>query len=176
PGVYYRLKISSDDRLIPVYLDALKDPENRVKRLALSQISRHRFRDFVTIKPIADLLENAPDADTRAAAASSLGRFRSAESTKYLIKALRDDSARVVRTAIRALRSVKSEEAIEPLKQKLDDVSDKDWQVRLAAAEALNFITGKDWIQDSVEIPPRSRVCDEQITFEAYQGAIGYFY
>ena len=175
-GVYYKLNITSDIRIIPVYLDALNDPDNLVKRLALGQLSRHRFRNLVTIKPIANLLENAPDSDIRAAAASSLGRFRSSEAAKYLIKALHDDSTRVVRTAIRALRSVKSEEAIEPLRQKLDDVSDKDWEVRLAVAEALSFITGKDWIQDSVVIPSRFRVCDEQITFEAYQGAIGYFY
>lgn len=175
PGVYYKLKITSDDRIIPVYLDALKDPDNRVKRLALSQLSRHRFRNLVTIKPIANLLETAPDSDIRAAAASSLGRFRSSESTRYLIKALHDDSARVVRTAIRALRSIKSEESIDPLIQKLDDVTKKDWEIRLAAAEALTFITGKDWIQDRVEIPSRFRVRDEQITFEAYKRAVGYF-
>ena len=174
--VYYTLRITSDDRLIPVYLDALKDSDNRVKRLALSQLSRYRYRNLVTIKPIVNLLETAPDSDVRAAAASSLGRFRCPESTRHLIKALHDESDRVVRTAIRALRRVKSDEAIEPLMQKLDDVSEKDWEIRLAAAEALTFITGKNWIQDSVEIPSRFRVSDEQITFEAYQGAIGYFY
>ena len=81
-----------------------------------------------------------------------------------------------MRTAIRALRTVKSEEAIEPLKQKLNGGAEKNWEVQLAAAEALTFITGKDWIQDSVEIASKFRVRDEQITIGAYEVAIGYFY
>ena len=173
-GVYYRLKITSDNRLIPVYLDVLNDPDSRVKKLALSQLSR--YNDLETIKPIANLLECDPDAEVRAAAASSLGAIRSSESTKCLIKALHDKSARVVRMAIRALHRIKSGEAIEPLKQKLDDGAEKDWEVQLAAAKALAFITGKDWTQGHVEIPSKLRVLDEQITIGAYEVAIGYFY
>ena len=169
---YYTLNATSSEGLVPVFLEALNDSDTNVRILAINQLRNHRKVE--TIGPISDLLKHDGYERMRAAAASSLGQFGHREASPCLLDALNDESADVVQAAIRGLGWLKSNEAIEPLKEKLRGDNEKDWEVQRAAADALQDITGEDWDQGIHEFPPELRVRDADITLEAYQRAMEY--
>ena len=167
---YYKLTITSDERLVPVFLEVLNDTDAKIRILAISQLSKYRKKE--AIGPIAQLLRQDKNAGVRAAAALSLGRYRAAESSADLLNALNDESPRVVRAAIRGLGRLKSKEAVEPLKANLSIENKKNWAVRRAAKDALESIIGEVWRQHIRKIPAEFRLRDEDITFQAYELAM----
>ena len=169
-GVYYRMANTRDDRLVPVFLEALKNSNSRIKILARSQLRKYGKKE--TIVPMVELLKHDENADVRAAAAASLARFRTAESSQDLLNALHDESPRVVRAAIRVLGHLKSKEAVVPLKARLSIDNEKNWAVRRAAKDALESIIGADWKRSMREIPPQFRARNEDITHQAYEAAM----
>ena len=169
-GVYYRMANTRDDRLVPVFLEALKNSNSRIKILAISQLRKYGKKE--TIVPVVELLKHDENADVRAAAAASLARFRTAESSQDLLNALHDESPRVVRAAIRVLGHLKSKEAVVPLKARLSIDNEKNWAVRRAAKDALESIIGADWKRSMREIPPQFRARNEDITHQAYEAAM----
>ena len=74
---YYKLTITSDERLVPVFLDVLNDTDAKIRILAISQLSKYRKKE--AIGPIAQLLYGnsiALDLFTRLRAAiRGLGRL-----------------------------------------------------------------------------------------------------
>ena len=169
---YYRLDAIRDERLFPVFLEALNDSDANVRILAVNQLTNYRKAE--TIAPISDVLKHDSHEGVRAAAASSLGQLGYNEAGKFLLDALNDESPNVVEAAIRGLGWLRSEEAIEPLTEKLRGDNEKDWAIQRAAADALRDITGKDWDCGIHEFPPDLRVRDADITLEAYQRAMEY--
>lgn len=150
PDVYDLLIINIDEKLFPVYLEALRDADAKVRMLAIKQLSRYKKKE--AIAPIGRLLESDANEDVRWEAASRLGQLAFPEASGILIDALDDDSQRVVEAVIRALGELKSKEAIEPLKEKLKGDNEKDWEIQRAAAYALRDITGRgwrDWIEEA---------------------------
>ena len=170
---YDLLIVNIDEKLFPVYLEALKDADAKVRRLAIRQLARYKKKE--AIAPIGQLLESDASEGVRREAASRLGHLTYPESSRLLIDALDDDSQRVVEAVIRALGRLKSKEAIESLKEKLKGDNEKDWEIQRAAAYALRVITGMDWSEGIHEVPPEYRTRDEEFTFEAYERAIRYF-
>ena len=169
---YYRLDAIRDERLFPVFLEALNDSDADVRILAVNQLTNYRKAE--TIAPISDVLKHDSHEEVRATAASSLGQLGYNEAGKFLLDALNDESPNVVEAAIRGLGWLRSEEAIEPLTAKLRGDNEKDWAIQRAAADALRDITGKDWDCGIHEFPPDLRVRDADITLEAYQRAMEY--
>ena len=169
---YYRLDATRDERLYPVFLEALNYSDANVRILAVNQLTDYRKEE--TIGPISALLKHDRDAQVRAAAASSLGQLGYQQARQLLLDSLNDDSPNVVEAAIRGLGWLRSEEAIEPLKRKLRGDNEEDWMIQRAAADALRDITGKDWGHGIHEFPPELRVRDTDVTFEAYQRAMEY--
>lgn len=167
---YYRLDAIRDERLFPVFLEALNDSDADIRILAVNQLTNYRKAE--TIAPISDVLKHDSHEGVRATAASSLGQLGYNEAGKFLLDALNDESPNVVEAAIRGLGWVRSEEAIEPLTEKLRGDNEKDWAIQRAAADALRDITGKDWDCGIHEFPPDLRVRDADITLEAYQRAM----
>lgn len=169
---YYRLDATRDERLLPVFLEALNHSDANVRILAVNQLTDYRKEE--TIGPISALLKHDRNAQVRAAAASSLGQIGQKEAVKILLDALDDESSNVMEAAIRGLGWLRSEEAIEPLKQKLGGDNEEDWVIQRATADALRDITGEDWGHGIHEFPPELRVRDTDVTFEAYQRAMEY--
>lgn len=169
---YDLLVLNINDRLFPMYLEALKDTDAKVRRLAIMQLARYKKKQ--AIAPIGQLLEGDANEDVRWEAATRLGQLTYPESSRFLIDALDDDSQRVVEEVIRALGKLKSEEAIEPLKEKLKGDNERDWEIQRAAAYALRDITGKDWSEGIHDIPPGMRIRDEELTFEELGRSIGF--
>ncbi|MDE0300872.1 MAG: HEAT repeat domain-containing protein [Candidatus Poribacteria bacterium] len=169
---YYSLDATRDERLFPVFLEALDDSDANVRILAVNQLTN--YRKLEAIEPIAGLLKHDKDAGVRAASASSLGQLGYRDSSPALLDALHDESSSVVEAAIRGLGWLKSKEAIEPLKGKLRGDNEEDWMIQRASADALQDITGEDWSQGIHEFPPELRVRDADITFEAYKRAMVY--
>ena len=169
---YYRLDATRDERLFPVFLEALNDSDANVRVLAVNQLTAYRKEE--TIGPISTLLKHDKNEEVRAAAASSLGQLGYNEAVQFLLDALNDESPNVVEAAMRGLGWLRSEEAIEPLKRKLRGDNEKDWAIQRAAADALQDITGEDWDCGIHEFPPDLRVRDADITLEAYQLAMEY--
>ena len=161
-----------DEELFPVYLEALRDTDAKVRSFAIRQLARYKKKE--AIAPIGQLLESDASEGVRREAASRLGQLTYPESSQFLIDALDDDSQRVVEAAIRGLGELKSKEAIEPLKVKLKGDNEKDWEIQRAAAYALRDITGKDWSNGIHDIPPGMRIRDEELTFEQLGRSIGY--
>ena len=170
---YDLLIVNIDEKLFPVYLEALRDTDAKVRRLAIMQLARYKNKE--AIAPIAQLLKDDASEGVRREAAFRLGLLTYPESSRFLIETLNDDSQRVVKAAIRALGKLKSKEAIEPLKEKLKGDNEKDWEIQRAAAYALRDLTRKDWSEGIHEVAPEYRMRDEDITFEAYKRAIHYF-
>lgn len=150
-----------DEELFPVYLEALRDTDAKVRRLAIRQLARYKKKE--AIAPIGQLLESDANEDVRWEAASRLGQLAYPESGRFLIDALDDDSQRVMKTAIRALGNLKSNEAIEPLKEKLKGDNEKDWEIQRAAAYALWDTTGRGWREWIDEARPNQFGGDEEI-------------
>ena len=169
---YDLLIVNIDEKLFPVYLEALKDADAKVRRLAIRQLARYKNKE--AIAPIAQLLKDDASEDVRREAASRLGLLTYPESSRFLIEALNDDSQRVVQAVIRALGKLKSKEAIEPLKEKLKGDNQKDWEIQRAAAYALRDITGKDWSEGIHDVAPRLRMRDGELTFEELERSIGF--
>ena len=169
---YYRLDAIRDERLFPVFLEALNDSDADVRILAVNQLTNYRKAE--TIAPISDVLKHDSHEGVRATAASSLGQLGYNEAGKFLLDALNDESPNVVEAAIRGLGWLRFEEAIEPLTEKLRGDNEKDWAIQRAAADALRDITGKDWDCGIHEFPPDLRVRDADITLEANQSAMEY--
>ena len=159
-----------DEELFPVYLEALRDTDAKVRRFAIRQLARYKKKE--AIAPIGQLLESDANEDVRWEAASRLGQLTYPESSQFLIDALDEDSQRVVEAAIRGLGELKSKEAIEPLKVKLKGDNEKDWEIQRAAAYALRDITGENWSEGIHEVPPEYRIRDADITLEACLGSI----
>ena len=169
---YDLLIVHIDEKLFPVYLEALRDTDAKVRRLAIMQLARYKNKE--AIAPIAQLLKDDASEGVRREAAFRLGLLTYPESSRFLIETLNDDSQRVVKAAIRALGKLKSKEAIEPLKEKLKGDNEKDWEIQRAAAYALREITGKDWSEGIHDVPPGMRVRDEELTFEELERSIGF--
>ena len=169
---YYGLNAEWDEGLVPVFLEALRDSDADVRILAVNQLTNYRKAE--TIGPISDVLKHDSHEGVRAAAASSLGQLGYNEASKFLLDALNDESPNVVVAAMRGLGWLRSEEAIEPLTEKLRGDNEKDWAIQRAAADALQDITGEDWDCDIHGFPPDLRVRDADITLEAYQRAMEY--
>ena len=168
--VYRRLKITRDDRLVPVFLEALNHSSSKIKIFAVGLLTEYRKKE--AIGPITELLKHDENADVRAASAVSLGRLGAVESSTDLLNAVNDKSPRVVRVAVRALGRLKCKEAIEPLQKKLSHDNERDWLLRLAAIDALHDITGKYPHQGIRDIPPEARIRDKDITLQAYEVAM----
>lgn len=169
---YYSLSATGREELVPVFLEALDDSDANVRILAVNQLTTYRQK--VVIVPISDLLKHDRDEGVRAAAASSLGQLGYSQASPFLLDVLNDESPHVVEAAIRGLGWLRSEEAIEPLKRKLQGDNEENWLIQRAAADALQDITGEDWSHGIHEFPPKLRVRDADITHEAYQRAMEY--
>ena len=169
---YYRLDATRDERLFPVFLEALNHSDANVRILAVNQLTDYRKEE--TIGPISALLKHDRNAQVRAAAASSLGQLGYQQGRQFLLDSLNDESPNVVEAAMRGLGWLKSEEAVVPLTEKLRGDNEKDWVIQRAAADALRDITGEDWGHGIHEYPPELRVRDTDVTFEAYQRAMEY--
>ena len=167
------LIVNIDEKLFPVYLEALGDTDAKVRRLAIMQLARYKNKE--AIAPIAQLLKGDASEGVRRQAAFRLGLLTHPESSRFLIEALNDDSQCVVKAAIRALGKLKFKEAIEPLKEKLKGDNEKDWEIQRTAAYALRDITGKDWSEGIHKVAPEYRMRDEDITLEACLGAVHFF-
>jgi cyclophilin family peptidyl-prolyl cis-trans isomerase len=121
----------STDRLLAM----LQDQDKRVVPPVLGALMRHRPPDIGKI-----LLERLAESDfvVRAAAAEHIGELKLEDGPEALRKAYADalaDSAYTARAAIiRALAQYGAAEAVETLKTAL---TDKDWAVRVRAAELL---------------------------------------
>ena len=170
---YDLLIVNIDEKLFPVYLEALRDTDAKVRRLAIMQLARYKNKE--AIAPIAQLLKDDASEGVRREAAFRLGLLTYPESSRFLIDGLDDDSQRVVQEAIRALGKLKFKEAIEPLKEKLKGDNEKDWEIQRTAAYALRDITGKDWSEGIHKVAPEYRMRDEDITLEACLGAVHFF-
>ena len=151
---YYRLDATRDERLFPVFLEALNDSDANVRILAINQLTN--YKKVEAIGPISDVLKHASHEGVRAAAASSLDQLGHQEANRHLLDALSDRSANVERAAIRGLGRLKSKESIESLKEKLRGDNEEDWEVQRAAADALQDITGEDWSRGIHEFSPSS--------------------
>ena len=168
--VYWRLKITSDDRLVPVFLEALNSSSSKIKILAVGLLTEYRKKE--AIGPITELLKQDESADVRAAAAVCLGQLGAVESSTDLLSALDDKSPRVVRVAVRALGRLKCKEAINPLQKKLYHGNRGDWLLRLAVIDALHDITGKYPPQGIRDIPAETQIRNMNITLQAYELAM----
>ncbi len=80
-----------------------------------------------------------PDEYVRSEAASSLGQTYDPKAIPALLAALEDEDFDVLNSTIRALKYLKAERAVEPLKKILEN-TEVDGQLRRAAAEALFHI------------------------------------
>ncbi len=169
---YYSLNAGGDEGLVPVFLEALGDSNADVRILGVNQLTN--YRKAATIGPISDVLKHDSHEGVRAAAASSLGQIGQNEAGRFLLDALNDESSNVVEAAIRGLGWLKSEEAIEPLTEKLRGDNVKDWAIQRAAADALQDITGDDWDHGIHVFPPELRVRDADFTNQAYQRTMRY--
>ena len=169
---YYKLDATRDERLFPVFLEALNYSDANVRILAVNQLTDYRKAE--TIGPISALLKYDRNKQVRAAAASSLGQLGYQQARPFLLDSLNDESPNVVEAAMRGLGWLRSEEAVEPLKRKLRGDNQEDWVIQRAAADALRDITGEDCNYGIHEFPPELRVRDADITFEAYQRAMKY--
>lgn len=167
-----------DEELFSVYLEALRDIDSKVRRLAIRQLSRYKKKK--AIAPIGQLLESDANENVRWEAASRLGQLAYPEASRILVDALDDDSQRVVKAAIRSLGKFKCNEAIKPLKKKLKGDNEKDWEIQRAAAYALRDITGKGWREWIDEARPNQfggdeeiyRVRDEEFTYDEVEISI----
>ena len=168
--VYRRLKITSDDRLVPVFLEALNHSSSKIKILAVGLLTEYRKKE--AIGPITELLKHDENADVRAASAVSLGRLGAVESSIGLLNAVNDKSPRVVRVAVRALGRLKCKEAIDPLQKKLFHCNQRYWLLRLATIDALHDITGKYPPQGIRYISAETQIRNKDITLQDYEMAM----
>ena len=113
----------------------LQDEDKRVIAPALSSLVRLKANDVGTI--LVQRLDD-PDFVVRATAAREIGRLKppgGAEALRQAFKTAQSDSAYIGRTAaLEALAAYGATEATATLAQALED---KDWAVRLRAAELL---------------------------------------
>jgi len=113
------------------------ESENRYVRFWCSHLLVER--GSAAVAPLSRAVRFDPDASVRSEAASSLGQTYDPNAIPALLAALEDEDFWVLNSTIRALKYLKAERAVEPLKKILEN-TEVDGQLRREAAEALFHI------------------------------------
>jgi HEAT repeat protein len=165
----WAVALNTDLRALPTLSDALRSPDERIRRYAMEGLARLgnpavpvliealqedgdpaelAVEALRRIGPIAvSALINAlddPDAHVRGRAADTLGRIGEIQALPGLIRALGDENIRVRENAIEALGRLKQPAAVEPLTGYLYDPAEN---LRVAATEALRQIGTREAIR-----------------------------
>ena len=119
----------------------------------LGQVDSLNPYEHQVSKALAELAD--PSAETRAAAAESLGFLRAYSAEMTLIDRLNDADVVVRRQAAMALGWCGSRQSVQPL---LDALDDRQWLVRQGAYISLTNITGMEYPFDALgSVPERGR-------------------
>lgn len=123
---------------VPILVEALKDKDNRVRRVAARALGPHG--DSYGVQALIAAL-NDTDKKVRGSAARSLGQLGDPASVPTLTSVLKDEDKDVRRAAADALRALGERSAVSYL---IDALRDTDSQVRSAAAQALRELEDSD--------------------------------
>jgi HEAT repeat protein len=116
------------------FLQAVRDNNNKVRKLAGQWLGKHKVR--AAVPTVVEWL-NEPDPQIKELAADILGQLGGAKAIKALIRSLGDIDERVRLQSVKALGRIGSPQVVVPLVGRLED--DKH-DVRAAAVAALGEI------------------------------------
>ncbi len=115
----------------------LSDPNKMVRGAALAALAT-RKNSSISIEKVAKVLLD-PDLDVQGKAVDVLIKLNHADTVRYLLPALKDESEYTRRAAVEVLNEVGNESSIKEL---LTAIKDDDWWVRSRAGDALAEIGG----------------------------------
>ncbi|MFQ5828840.1 MAG: HEAT repeat domain-containing protein [Candidatus Methylomirabilia bacterium] len=133
------------------------DPRERATQLRTVRALARR-RDEAAAAELARILSQAADPIVRSRAAAALGQVGSVQAATALTTALSDQAPAVRIQAVRALRRVEGERAIQALRGVL--IGDRDARVRRVAARALGALSSEDarWALEAASSDPGESV------------------
>jgi len=135
------------DDVAHAFEQQLKDPNKMVRAAALNALST-RGSKLRNVKPIADCLTD-PDLDVQSKAIDVLVKMNHADTIKYLLPALKDESEYSRRAAVEVLNEVGTTDSVKDL---LEAIRDDDWWVRSRAGDALAEIGGPRIVNSVVQL------------------------
>lgn len=127
----------TDQKAVPVLIDALTDELPVVRRLAANALGKI---GEPAVDQLQQVLKTADSAELRGLAASTLGAIGSEQAAPLLIAALEDQDQKVQIMSAKALGQLDDESAVEPLIQALHNAPEK---VTEAAGDALVELEAK---------------------------------
>ncbi|MFQ5828837.1 MAG: HEAT repeat domain-containing protein [Candidatus Methylomirabilia bacterium] len=133
------------------------DPRERATQLRTVRALARR-RDEAAGAELSRILSQAADPIVRSRAAAALGQMGSAQAATALTTALSDQAPAVRIQAVRALRRVEGERAIQALRGVL--TGDRDPRVRRVAARALGALSSNEarWALEAASSDPDESV------------------
>ncbi|MDH5621409.1 MAG: HEAT repeat domain-containing protein [Gammaproteobacteria bacterium] len=125
----------------------LNDPNKMVRGAALAALATRR-NSSISIEKVAKVLLD-PDLDVQGKAVDVLIKLNHADTVRYLLPALKDESEYTRRAAVEVLNEVGNESSVKEL---LTAIKDDDWWVRSRAGDALAEIGGPRVIDSVVSL------------------------
>jgi len=127
--------------------EQLRDTNKLVRAAALTALAT-RKNTSISIEKVASVLLD-PDLDVQNKAVDVLIKLNHADTVKYLLPALKDESEYTRRAAVEVLNEVGNETSVQEL---LGAINDDDWWVRSRAGDALAEIGGPKVVDSVVNL------------------------
>jgi serine/threonine-protein kinase len=135
------------DEITHAFEMQLNDPNKMVRGAALSALGT-RKNSSISIEKVAAILLD-PDLDVQSKAVDVLIKLNHADTVRYLLPALKDESEYTRRAAVEVLNEVGNASSVQEL---LSAIKDDDWWVRSRAGDALAEIGGPKVVESVVAL------------------------
>jgi HEAT repeat protein len=146
-----------DARGVEPLIEALQDADEGVRREAAKALGE--IGDARAVQPLGELLKDT-DESVRLNALTALEKIGGDEAVDMIITSLQNTDARVRMAASAALGRVRNTKAITPLEEAANN--DTSLDVRQAAEQALELITGRAMIKTPETAPATGAALDEK--------------